>query len=417
MSGPKAGDLFVTAARRDPARARIALRERLEERRGELEEALLARVYGVADPTGIEDPAYLEGLRAAAAAAIDFGLETIEASQDRLPLPPPVLLAQARLAARHGVGLDTILRRYSAGHAMLVDFLVEGTEGDAALSLAELRKLLAISSSAFDRLVAAVGEEHARELQSRPNPSRERRLAERVERLLAGEPIDAGSLGYDLSAEHLGAVASGPGAEPALRDLATALDRRLLLVQGGEGAIFGWLGGHRSLDRQALDPHLTRTWPDGPLLALGEPARGTAGWRLTHRQAQAAFTVAQRGAEAPARYANVALLTSVLRDDLLASSLRHIYLDPLENERDGGEALRQTLRAYFAAGRNIASAAAALGVTRQTIHNRLRVVEERINRPLGGQLAALEAALELQGLAPSAAETRVDEGRLAPTAI
>jgi DNA-binding PucR family transcriptional regulator len=58
--------------------------------------------------------------------------------------------------------------------------------------------------------------------------------------------------------------------------------------------------------------------------------------------------------------------------------------------------LRQTLRAYFAAERNASSAAAALGVARHTIENRLRKIEERLDRRLSTCLAELEVALRVE---------------------
>jgi DNA-binding PucR family transcriptional regulator len=69
--------------------------------------------------------------------------------------------------------------------------------------------------------------------------------------------------------------------------------------------------------------------------------------------------------------------------------------------------LRHTLRAYFAAERNVSSAAAALGVTRQTVTNRLRVIEETLDRPLGVWATEIEAALRMEELAPDIYTGRV----------
>jgi DNA-binding PucR family transcriptional regulator len=71
---------------------------------------------------------------------------------------------------------------------------------------------------------------------------------------------------------------------------------------------------------------------------------------------------------------------------------------PLAEERDGGETLRETLRAYFATGHNASSAAAALGVRRHTVASRLRAIEERLKRTLSSCAAALELALRLEEL-------------------
>jgi DNA-binding PucR family transcriptional regulator len=136
--------------------------------------------------------------------------------------------------------------------------------------------------------------------------------------------------------------------------------------------------------------------PPGVSLAIGEPGESLSGWRLTHQQARAALPIALRSPEGLVRYADVALLASTLQDDLLSTSLRQLYLVPLEQERDGGETLRETLRAYFAAERNVSSAAAALGVSRQAVNSRLRTIEEKLGRPLGGCAAELETALSME---------------------
>jgi DNA-binding PucR family transcriptional regulator len=108
--------------------------------------------------------------------------------------------------------------------------------------------------------------------------------------------------------------------------------------------------------------------------------------------------IALRSPQVLVRYADVALLASILQDDLLATSLQQLYLAPLGAERDGGQALRETLRAYFAAERNVSSAAAALAVSRQTVINRLRTIEQRFDRPLNKCAAEVEAALSLEDL-------------------
>ena len=97
------------------------------------------------------------------------------------------------------------------------------------------------------------------------------------------------------------------------------------------------------------------------------------------------------------RYAEVALLASMLRDDLLVSSLEEIYLAPLARERDGGVVARATLRAYFATERNVSSAAAVLGVSRQAVGRRLKAIEQRLGRPLNECAVEIEAALRLSG--------------------
>ncbi len=142
-------------------------------------------------------------------------------------------------------------------------------------------------------------------------------------------------------------------------------------------------------------------------MASGEPGRGLAGWRLTHRQAAAALAIAQRGQRRHARYAEVALIASLVQDELLVASLRSLYLLPLARSPDGGAVLREALRAYFGAGRNLTSAAAALGIDRRTVANRLRMVEECVGRSLDECALDLQMALRLDALS--------ERGRSEPT--
>jgi hypothetical protein len=380
---------------RDSASAE--LNERLGARKDEIEQLALARIRSMADPNESPDPAYAEGLRSAVGAALDFGIEAVGRSEQHPPPIPTVLLSQARLAARHGVALETVMRRYVAGYTLLGDFLIEESANCGPLDAASLKRLLRILASLLDRLIAAVSEEYAREERARPSSAEERRV-ELIERLLAGQRLDVSELSYDFEANHVALVAKEPGAADAIRDLAHALDRRLLLVCREEHTVWAWLGGRRAFDREELWSYVSERLSKQLPLALGEPAEGMAGWRLSHRQAKAALPIALRRSEAVVRYGDVALLASMLQDDLLASSLGEIYLAPLRRERDGGELLRRTLRAYFACERNTVSAAAALRITRQTVNNRLRASEERIGRPLHSCASELEAALCLEDL-------------------
>ena len=370
---------------------------RLRARRGEIERATLTRIYSVSESEPSPDPEYLDGLKLAVAAALDFGIETVRLGGDGSAPIPPVLLGQARLAARHGVPLENVVRRYLAGYNLLGDFLIAESEKEGPLKGPALKRLLRAQAALLDRLIAVVSEEYSREVNARQTSPR-KRLLERVERLLAGELVDASELAYDFEGGQLAVIAVGPTAALGVRNLASALDRRLLLVPRDEETVWAWFGGRRATDPLDLERLLPRAWPEPGVLAVGEPACGIGGWRLSHRQARAALPIAQRSRERVTRYGDVAVLAAVLGDDLFATSLRELYFAPLVRERDGGEAWRQTLRAYFLAERNVSSTAAALRVSRQTVVNRLHTIEERLGRPLAGCSAEVDAVLRLEEL-------------------
>jgi hypothetical protein len=377
---------------------RAVLAPRLRARFAEMEANLANLIEANSDPAEAADPVYLDYLHSLPAnrsAVLEYGVEVIELGERRADDVPQTVLTAARLAARAGVPLDAVLRRYSAGNAFFGDIVVEEAER-AEASPSALRRLLHLQATIFDRLHEAVSEEYVREARSRPATAAERRHAY-IEELFAGrQPNGRVELGYDLDGHHLGLMAKGERAEEAVRGLARRLDRRLLADRRGEGQLWAcWLGGRRPLEAEEALRALEGFPTDSLVIALGEPGEGISGWRLSHRQAKAALPIAERTGQPVLRYADVAVLASILRDDLGVASLRQLYLEPLEGARDGGEAWRETLRAYFANARNTSSTAAALGVDRRTVTNRLRAIEDLFGRPLDDFAADLEIALRL----------------------
>lgn len=98
---------------------------RLRERRGQLEEELWNRVRAVQDPSSPAEGPYVAGLQAIIAAGLEYAIEAIERSSGvRLPAVPDQLLLQARRAARAGISLDAVLRRYCAANSLFTDTLI-----------------------------------------------------------------------------------------------------------------------------------------------------------------------------------------------------------------------------------------------------------------------------------------------------
>ncbi len=378
-------------------KTRQAIAARLAARRGEIEEELVARVHAVAGTDDL-DQEYVEGLRGAVRAALEFGLEGI-ACRDPMTLPIPMAVrAQARLAARNDVSLEIVLNRYVAGYTVLEGFLFEEIGNSGLVAGGDLKQLSEAQTILFERLSQAVRSEYRQESSRRP-ASAERRHVEVARRLLEGKFADTSDLAYDFEdGFHVAVIARGTGAANALKGLASALDCRLFLVPQDEATVWAWFGSRKRRDLGQTRPAIVRRWPSQVALALGEAGQGLSGWRRSHRQADAAFGIALRKPGTFVRYAEDPLLASCMQDDLLRRSLHEFYLAPLADERDGGAMHRQTLRAYFTADRVGASAAHALGVTRQTVTNRLQAIEARIGRPLTECGAELEVALRLEQL-------------------
>jgi PucR C-terminal helix-turn-helix domain len=373
---------------------RTELAARLRERSAEIEDAICARVRALAEPEGNEDPDYVAGLRVTIGEVLEYGLVNLEKGEEWAEPIPSAAKTQARLAARNGVRLDTVLRRYAAGDRLLGDFIMD--EADRFPS-AVLRKALRMQGPQVDRLMAAVAAEYMDEL-GRMQRSPAQRLAERVQRMVAGEsPAEVGDVGYVFEAWHLGMIVKGAEAEPGARALAAALHCQALTVPRGNGTAWAWLGARHPLSIEDIERLLAAGVAEDTWIAVGEPRRGVEGWRLTHREAQASLEVMLRKPQRLTRARDVILLAGVLRDAGLAKSLHETYLAPLEEHGDSA-VLRSTLRAYFAAGQNAATAAAALAVDRHTVQRRLRKVEDALDRLLPDCHAELVVALDLEEL-------------------
>ncbi len=313
----------------------------------------------------------------------------------------------------------------SDGRVRVVAGRVHAGEGDPPGGRRALAGVLRAQAAVLDRLLTAVVHEYEQELTRAVRSPRQHRT-EHIRRLLQ-EHDTAGTadavagvagveLDYDLQRWHLGIIATGAGATQTLQSLAEGTDRRLLSVPHGSGSVWAWLGGAHKPTLTEIERGIQSAAGEPVILAVGEPARGLRGWRLTHEQAQAAHAVAlrrnriprnrsppARGAVTLTRYADVALLAGALKDQALARALVEIYLTPLKDAEHGGAVLRETLRAYLAAERNASSAAAALGVTRRTVANRLGRIEERLGRTLHPCPAELEVALAIDELMTGAA--------------
>lgn len=369
------------------------LSEALRSREDEIEQAVRARILALDAAAGPADPLYLEGLFAAVSATLDHLLRGLERPGDLPPKIPSALLAQARRAAQFNVPLELTLRRYTAGQAILSEFLVGECQASSSKSDDLLHDGIRTLAFLSDRLLTAIAEEFRSELGSRVRTS-DGRLVAAVERILAGERPRRVDLDYDLGGYHLGIVARGIDLRRSIRKLAADLDRRLLFVPAPGQTVWAWLGGRRSFEVREIESVRRRRWPAAAALAIGEPGKGIDDWRLTHRQARAALPVAV-GRSCTVCYGDVAMLVAAVNDELLSTSLGRMYLHPLRSDRDGGIEARRTLRAYFAADGNTSSAAAMLRVKRHTVTNRLRSIEERIGRPLSECLPEMITALRM----------------------
>jgi AcrR family transcriptional regulator len=139
---------------------------RLRAHSAEIEEAVFTRVSkDVPDPVSPTDKEYLNGLRSAVAASLDYMLTGIELGKSAVRTVPSATVMQARRAARAGIGLDTVIRRYVTGHALLADYVFrEAEHADFTIEKAALRWLMDTSTSLLDDLLSPVTDAYRDEI-------------------------------------------------------------------------------------------------------------------------------------------------------------------------------------------------------------------------------------------------------------
>jgi hypothetical protein len=354
---------------------------------------MFERVRSLAEVPAPEDPEYVGGLRRTICEALEYAIAAIEIGERPAETIPVAAGEQARRSARSGVSLDTVIRSYYAGDRLLSEVIL-GEAGD--LPASALREIMRTQSILLDHFVAMIVAEYKREVE-RIRKLPDDRLGERIRRLLKGDVDDDPELLYSLSAWHIGVIASGEETETQIRELASRFKCRLLYVPGDD-ATWAWLGKRSRLSVSEVERVLRRDAPQVTSFALGEARHGVEGWRLTHREAQAAMCVMPIRPESVTRSRDAILTAAVLQDPALAESLIETYLKPLDERSRVGAVLRETLRAYFKANQTAVAAAMALGVDRHTVERRLRSVEEKLDQPLPFCRAQLQVALEAEQL-------------------
>jgi hypothetical protein len=333
---------------------------------------------------------YEGGSGPAIEAVMDYVLACVAAGTTAVEPVPFDALEQARRAARAGVGLDVVLRRYTAGDRALRRVLA----GDlAGLDQAIVDEVHTIADEAIDVVVRSVVAEfdaEAARLSRSSNPALALTL-----RLLKEEVQAAELDGYILDRWHVGVVAEDAVSRAQLRRLVTDLDAQPLVVDSGLGQRWVWIGTREPIATEAVEEALSGA-SDGAAFGLGEPRRGLAGWRLTHTEARRAAELPRPVGGGVTRMRDHVLEAAVLENRVLMESLIATYVEPLKDEpaRPGAD-LEETLRAYLGSGQNAKSAAEHLGIDRHTVLRRVRKVEDLVGERIEDCFAQLDVALRL----------------------
>jgi PucR C-terminal helix-turn-helix domain/GGDEF-like domain len=371
--------------------------QHLQAQRSEIEETIYAHVRTVSAPAQGYDAVYEAGLHATIASVVEYVFTAIRRGEKwHGPIPSPAI-AQVRRAVQYGIGPEIVVLRYLAGQRLLSEVIMREAAhcGFSGLALCDLSKL---QEGLLEHVIESITSEYRQELE-RAGRSAAQHRREIVQKLLSHKQVDLTEFDYEFDGVwHMGVVAIGERVAKTLSGIAENRGRRVLYVPCGEGTVWAWFAGPRKSVITGVDRLLSDNGDGEVLLAVGAPRQGVDGWRLTHNEAQAALSVAMRKPKPLTQCSDVALEAAVLRHEAAAQSLLDHYLSPLDSLRGGGSSARNTLQAYFTSKRNASLAAKKLNVTRQTIDNRLRAIEERIGRPLHTCYAELEIALRVYEL-------------------
>jgi hypothetical protein len=358
-------------------------------------------------------------LLALLASSVDSNVSTcLQIMQHRIDLgavqAPASAVEYARRLAQHGVPLPALLRAYRVGHACFSEWLLtelaqqsDDAELISAATLGMSKIVAGYIDQTSEEMVAAYTDERDNWLRNR-NAAR----TARIRQLLSGEQVDVAAaeavLGYRLRQYHVGLVCwAGDGAVGA--DGITRLERAVGYVAAqaacsgdpfflarDESSAWAWLPlGIRDMFASAAA--ITADLDRDVHFAFGDPARGSAGFCLTHQEAVAAQAVAlAKGSPAPraVTFSEVAPVAMMLEASGLLRAWVLATLAGLATDDEHHARLRDTLLVFLRSGGSYKATAEQLMLHKNTVQYRIRKAEESLGRPVGDNRHNVELALQ-----------------------
>ena len=326
---------------------------------------------------------------------------------------PAASLEYARRRAQRGTPLTALLRAYRLGHTRFSDWLLKELAqqtNDAQMITAATLNMSKVVAGYVDQTSEEIVAAYTRE---RENWLRNRSAARaaRIRDLLSGERINASAteavLGYRLRQYHVGVVCWANDTAAAADNI-TRLEHAISQVAGKAGctgdpvflprdvsSAWAWLplGIRDTFDTAAV----STAGADSDIhFAFGDPAKGTTGFRLTHRQATAAQAVALAAGTNPPRavtFGQVAPVAMMLGSPGLLRPWVLATLGGLAADDEHHARLRETLLVFLHTGGSYKTTAEHLTLHKNTVQYRIRKAEESLGRPVSGNRHDIELAL------------------------
>lgn len=338
-------------------------------------------------------PAHGEGahfyaLRRATTASVLRILLLLSGTDPAIDLVGDTVIGVARDFARRGIEYDDLLRGIRIGYSRIAELILDAA--DERLVTSDRRELKQISVQLFgqiDQFMGMASEEYLRERDKQTTAVAAARV-ELINNVLTGAELMDGSLGnrlgYPIDAPaHLAVVAwqpspdripSGPHTPRSVVEdyfASLGMPGTTLIVPVGGYAAWGW----KSLSGETLLTPVAVDVPSGLCLATGRPARGTEGFRTSHRQARAIEQLLRNCSTRSRTFASHAdhdLSVLLLADIEQARGFAALHLDQLENDDERTAVLRNTLRTYLGFQRSVAQTASKLHISPNTVTYRVQ---------------------------------------------
>ena len=334
--------------------------------------------------------------------------------------------AYALDGAQHGVPLTMLTRSYRLGHAatsqhlkaILARHVADADELNAATDLCSAW-MFAYVDTALCLVEEVYTTERERWLRSAAATQ-----AETISTILSGQPIDidvaSRRLRHELRPVHVAAIAwvhtheEGRHTlallEAAIRDIAAAIGSQRPLVQPqGTLSVAAWITTNSDVPSRVLDELRFRSaTAPGVRVAIGEPARGIAGFRASHVEALEAQRIARlagRREGSITRYNDIALRSLATADLDHARTFVARELGALAGADDTTRRLAATVRTYLDENGSRGRTAKRLSIHENTVAYRLRQAEELLGRSVDKRTLELRVALVLADLIDETPET------------
>jgi DNA-binding PucR family transcriptional regulator len=345
-----------------------------------------------------------------------------DGTRPALATAPPEALAYAKEYVRRGLGLETLQRAYRTGQATLSRMWLEELRlraGDAE----ELADTFGFFNDWLFQWVETL--EHRlteyymveRELRLRGTSAMR---SEQVRTILDGSPVDvrnaSATLRYELERRHIAYVVWTTGAtldapngnalfgamERVAADVAALIAATDHLTVPLGGYLACWAGFRQAPQDEALAGHLPLVTNRGINVALGQVGAGIGGFKRSHEEAVLARRVHQLRSQEDqptcVRFTEVALEVMLTHSRDEARRFVAQQLGALAAEDKSIARLRDTLRVFLEENGSFQSAAARLGVHKNTVAYRIRRAEELLGYGIRERQLELQTALRLAPL-------------------